>query len=158
MEMDDFRDGESGEAPPESHAAGHGLNIGGLFSGKKEASQQPQVDVDGIMRDVTRRLRVLEERMTTDRKNIQLAQQNFITSSKKTDGDIKNTYAELNEIKKELAGIKDQIGLVVGELKDTAKKEDVTVMEKYIELWEPLNFVTKREVEAMIRRILNEKK
>ena len=138
--------------------AQEGMNLGGLFSGKKPQPQQDQAEKDEVIRDVTRRLRVMEERMASDRKNIQLNQQNVLTASKKVNQEIKNMYTELNEIKKELTSFNDQLGLVMAALKNTTKKDDVKVLEKYIELWEPLNFVTKREVEALVRRIVNETK
>lgn len=137
--------------------AEEGLNFGGIFA-KKGAPTQNTEEANSVIRDVTRRLRVMEERMASDRKNIQLIQQNTVSANKSTSNDIKNMYTELSELKKELSALKDQMNLVVSGLTETAKKEDVKVLEKYIELWEPLNFVTKREVEAMVRRAINEVK
>ena len=138
--------------------AQQGLNLGGLFAGKKAEKPQAQGEISGVVRDVTRRLRVLEERMTTDRKNIQLNQQNVLNSGKKVTHELKTMYDEMNEIKKEITAINEQMTMIMSALKDTTKKEDVKVLEKYIELWEPLNFVTKREVDALVRRIINENK
>jgi hypothetical protein len=131
--------------------------FGGLFAQKKVAQQEDAIDLGSVMRDVTRRLRVMEERMATDRKNIQINQQNTLGANKKLNVELKSTDLEINELKKEINSIKEQMVLVVNELKETTKKEDVKTLEKYIELWEPLNFVTQREVESLIRRILNEK-
>jgi len=133
-------------------------SFGGLFTQKKAPDQQESFDLGNVMRDVTRRLRVLEERMASDRKNIQINQQNRLSQNQKVTINIKDLYGEISELKKEISVIKDQLTLVIGELKETTKKEDVKTLEKYIELWEPLNFVTKREVEMLIRRILNEQK
>lgn len=130
--------------------------MGGLFSNKKQESQQMQADSGEVIRDVTRRLRILEERINNDRKNFQLNQQNFISSDKKTSEEVKLIYGELSELKKEMTLMNDQLNLMTSALKDSAKKEDVKVIEKYIELWEPLNFVTRREVDALVRRILKE--
>ncbi|MBT4823609.1 hypothetical protein HN695_06250 [Candidatus Woesearchaeota archaeon] len=146
-----------GESPGGNAGGGFGSSIGGLFSQKKSPQQQVDLELGGVVRDVTRRLKVLEERLTTDRKNIQLNQQNVLAASKKVNVEIKNTYLEINELKKELSLIKEQIAMLMTALKETASKEDVKTMEKYVDLWEPLNFVTKREVESLIRRIINEK-
>lgn len=135
--------------------AEEGLNFGGIFA-KKGAPAQNTEEANSVIRDVTRRLRVMEERMASDRKNIQLTQQNTMSANKSTTSEIKNMYTELSELKKELTAIKDQMNLVVSGLTEAAKKEEVKVLEKYIELWEPLNFVTKREVEATVRRAINE--
>jgi len=138
--------------------AQQGLNLGGLFASKKPQPQEAQVDLNEVVRDVTRRLRVLEERMTTDRKNIQLNQQNVLTASKKVNNEVKAMYSEVNDLKKELSSINEQLNLVMSALKDTTKKEDVKVLEKYIELWEPVNFATRNDVEKIIDEKLGEKK
>ncbi len=127
------------------------------FSGmfKKQESRQDD-ELGMVIRDVTRRLRVLEERIATDRKNIQLNQQNVLTASKKVNQEIKTTFSDVNELRKEISELKDKLSLVSTALNETVKKEDVKVLEKYIELWEPLNFVTQKEVESLIRKIIYE--
>ncbi|MBI4448282.1 hypothetical protein HY643_04840, partial [Candidatus Woesearchaeota archaeon] len=39
-----------------------------------------------------------------------------------------------------------------------AKKENVKVLEKYINLWNPLNFVTREEAKRIAKEVLEEKK
>jgi len=43
------------------------------------------------------------------------------------------------------------------EIKETAKLEDVKVLENYVNLWNPIQFVTRQEVEKLIKRALVEK-
>ncbi len=33
----------------------------------------------------------------------------------------------------------------------------IKVLEKYVNMWEPLNFVTRKEVERIVREVLEEK-
>ena len=40
---------------------------------------------------------------------------------------------------------------------NTAKKEDVEVLQKYINLWEPVNFATRKEVEKLFSELKSEK-
>ena len=54
--------------------------------------------------------------------------------------------------------MKQKFDLIGSELSDTAKRQDVIVLEKYINLWEPLNFVTRNEVEKLINSIVESKK
>lgn len=39
----------------------------------------------------------------------------------------------------------------------TATKEEVHTLNKYINLWEPVNFVTQNEVEKIISRMLDDR-
>ena len=50
-----------------------------------------------------------------------------------------------------------KINLLIKEITLSAKKEDVAVIKKYIEFWQPLNFVTPTQVEKIVREILEEK-
>lgn len=82
----------------------------------------------------------------------------MLSSNKKFSGDIKSINDALHEIKKLIAEVNDHMRQVVEELKRGAKKEEVRVLQKYIEMWEPVNFVTRNEVEKIIREILDENK
>ena len=63
----------------------------------------------------------------------------------------------ISELSKNLMDIKEKIRLIVKELKLTAKSEDVKVVEKYLDLWEPVEFITRSEAKKMIERAIDEK-
>ena len=44
-----------------------------------------------------------------------------------------------------------KMDLVIKELKQTAGVEDVAVLKKYVEYWNPLNFVTQKDVERVVQ-------
>ncbi|MBS3124457.1 hypothetical protein J4437_07570 [Candidatus Woesearchaeota archaeon] len=44
-----------------------------------------------------------------------------------------------------------KMDLVIQELKQTAGKEEVTVLKKYLELWSPLNFVSQRDLDRALQ-------
>lgn len=131
---------------------------GGGFLDKKDQAAQNAGEVSTSIIDISRRLRVIEERYANLRKSIQLNEQNMLATNKRLETEIKTTNADVDEIKKEIANIKDEIMLIVKELRETAKKEEVAVLEKYINLWEPVNFVTQAEVEKIVKRIIEQNK
>ena len=47
--------------------------------------------------------------------------------------------------------------LIIKELRQTAGIEEMMTLKKYIEYWNPLNFVTQRDVERIVESKLNEK-
>lgn len=110
------------------------------------------------LNNIMRRLRVLEERQMNTRRNTQVTDQNMLEHHRKISADIKTINAEMIEIKKELFDVKTKIRMIIKELQECAKKEEVQVVKKYINLWQPMNFVTQDEVENIIREILEEKK
>lgn len=129
---------------------------------KKQPSQKIDaaigVDITTIanaVRDLNRRLRTLEERYTNLQTKAQITEQNMISRHKRFNIEVKTINADMTEQKKEIMEIKERILLMIRELKSSAKKEEVKVLQKYINLWEPLNFVTRNEVNEIIKEILS---
>ena len=56
------------------------------------------------------------------------------------------------ELKREQTQALQKIDLIIGELKRTAGVEEVATIKKYIDFWNPLNFVTQRDLERMVDR------
>ena len=46
----------------------------------------------------------------------------------------------------------------ISELKNAAKRDEVKVLEKYINIWNPVKFVTQNEVESIVKDMLNRHK
>lgn len=120
-----------------------------------------RVEVVTSVSDLSRRMRLLEERHTGLRKNVQVVEQNHLGDSKRFFTEVKTINTELSELHHELSEVKEELRLVITELRECAKREQVMVLEKYINLWEPVNFVTRHEVERIVEqsveRLLNDK-
>jgi hypothetical protein len=54
--------------------------------------------------------------------------------------------------------MKSKILMILKELQSGAKKEDIKVLQKYVDMWEPLNFVTRNEINEIIDEKLSERK
>lgn len=137
MPMDDMPE------PPKRHK--------GIFSGGNK--EQPPADMGGIAEDINtlgRRLRLVEESTVNIRNMLQITEENMIAKNKTFNTEIKALTSDVNEIRKEIHEIKDKITLVIRELQTAAKKEDVKVLEKYINLWNPVHFVTKGELDFVV--------
>ncbi len=129
--------------------------------GHKEALGPSVDNVNAISSElslVNRRVRVLEERYNNLRRKSQLTEQNMLATNKKSITDIKALTTEIDDIKKEVDIIKSTIRQVIDELKKTAKREEVKVLSKYINLWEPIKFVTHEEVEKIVKYIVADNK
>jgi hypothetical protein len=61
---------------------------------------------------------------------------------------------EMKELRKDLANVKNIVKHLTEEAGKFAKQSDVKVLEKYIKLWSPMNFVTEKQVQDMIRAAL----
>ncbi len=123
-----------------------------LFGGNQGRAQQQSADpgLSVLVKDIQRRIRVLEERYSSIRKNIQVNERNMLDINKRLMTELKTANMEIGEIKQDISNIKDEIQMIVKELKESVKKEEVAVLEKYIRLWEPLDFVTREEMEKYV--------
>jgi len=110
------------------------------------------------MNELGRRLRTLEGRYTDLQTKSQLMEQNMLGSHKRLLSEIKSTNLDIREVKKELQEIKERLLSLITELQSCAKKEEVKVLQKYIHLWEPMNFVTRNEIQEVVEEILRNKK
>jgi hypothetical protein len=106
---------------------------------------------------LSRRLRLLEEGFTNLRRFFQVTEENMIAKNKHFSAEIKTMSSDIIEIRKEIQEVRDKLMLVIRELQTVARKEEVKVLEKYINLWNPIKFVTQNEVEQIINEILEKK-
>ena len=134
-----------------------------IVIGKKPHHGGPQnpgqnQEVTNVTEDhssIGRRVKVLEERYTNLRSRFQLMEQNMLRKNKNIFTDIKTLNIEISEMKKELGEIKDNMLGLLKELEAFSKKEDVDMLRKYIDLWNPMNFVTKNDVEDIVSHAID---
>jgi len=100
--------------------------------------------------DVNERVRVLESKYDNLRDRMILVNENLVNEYKKLNEDIKVLDSELKDMKKDIFEIKEALRHVLSELQHFARKEHFQVLEKYINMWNPFNFVTEKEVLRLI--------
>jgi hypothetical protein len=136
-----------------ANAFGDGFNV----LNRPGDEQVDTGDVSGLVKDLMRRVRVLEERYSSIRKNIQVNEQNMLSINKSLMTEMRTINMEITDLKQSIHTIREELQLMVRELKETVKKDEIKVLEKYIQLWEPLNFVSHDEMERYISSRLENK-
>ena len=120
-------------------------------------TNQPENRQNGSSEGLTsidRRLKMMEERYTNLRSNLKVTEQNMLGKNKTFFGEIKSLNVEMTEMKKELDDVKDKIVSLIKELDSFAKKDSYDILKKYIDLWNPVSFVTKNDVENIVLEII----
>ena len=121
----------------------------GLFAAPR-AAPEADASYQNDSNILNTRLRVSEERYSDLRRKLQLIEQNLLAHQKKVVGEFKNVQADILEMKRSLRVIEDRVIMAIKELQLTARKEDVDVLKRYVEMWDPLRFVTQDQVEKLI--------
>jgi len=109
-----------------------------------------------ILTDLNSRLRTLESKYSLLGERLLVVNQNMIEEYKKLLREIKTLDTEIKEVKKEIFNLKDTIKHMVKEISAFARKEELKILEKYINLWDPMKFVTEEEVKAFIKEAIKE--
>ncbi len=114
-------------------------------------------DLIGELAAINRTIRTVEDKIDNLRRKVQVIEKNMLQSDKKLFTEMRTTESDLSELKHELEDFRDKMKLLVKEIKLTATKEELTVLQKYISFFEPMNFVTKRDVKREIEEALFER-
>lgn len=122
---------------------------------EKGIMQDLRSDREGVSESV-RGIRALEERYSNLIRRVQLSEQNTLSANRKAHSELVTINSEITDMKKQIAELGEKIALIARELQTLAKKEDVDVLKKYLNLWEPVSFVTQGEVERIVKRVLDE--
>ena len=127
------------------------------MAGKHDAAFT-QEDISSDIVNLSRRVRILEERNTNMQNRMEIIEQNMLSRHKHVTTELKTMLFELSELNKEVNELKNKMLLFVKELQMTAKKEEIGILKKYIDLWEPVNFVTHGEVEDLVQQAVQKQK
>jgi len=129
----------------------------GFFSSKQEPSGP---DVSGMtqqLNSMAARIRVVEQRNSELRKKILLIEQNMLSNHKRAMEEIKHLRDDMSETKRSIQTVEDRIITIIKELRLMATKEQVDVMKRYLDLWNPVKFVPASQIEQIIDEKLAQK-
>ena len=128
------------------------------FLGKKSAiDAEVQEKIGENIASLNRRLKIMEERVDSLREHLNLVGQSIINKHKESIKEIRDLEADIRNLRANVTKVNQLTERIIKRLGLFATKENLKVLERYINLWKPLDYVTKEEVENIIHRLLKEK-
>ena len=100
---------------------------------------------------------MLEDRNANLTRREQLTDQNLIEGTKKIHAEMRSHTDELQELRQKLHEIEEKIGLIIREFQNVPRKEDMKVLEKYVTLWNPMDFITRTQVERIVAELMEKR-
>lgn len=97
------------------------------------------------------RLSVIEERMANLRRKSQVTEQSLIEYEHETRADLKAFVQSVTDLARKVEEVKQRIDGIAGELNSVVRKPQFTVLERYMDLWQPMDFVTRDEAKLLIQ-------
>lgn len=119
-------------------------------------NQIPASEGEEIIFDLNSRTRVLEGKYNLLRDRVLVINQNMIEEYKKILAEVKEINTDIKNVQEEIFKLKETIKHLIKELSLFAKKEDVHALEKYINIWDPMKFVTEKDVDRIIEERLKQ--
>ena len=99
-------------------------------------------------------IKALEGKVNNLLREVDLIKNDFTKKSGDLKKDLKALNNDFMEYQHEQQKTSEKMDLIIKELRQTAGSEEVQVIKRYIELWNPLNFVTQRDLERMVENKL----
>jgi len=123
-------------------------------------TKEPAIGFAEVAKEVNnieRAIKVLEDRVYNLREKEKIDSENVLDTNKKVFGEIRVINSDLLDVKRDVEDIKTKLRLIISDLRVSAKKEEIDQLKKYLDLWEPLNFITRGEVEKIVGSIIEDK-
>ena len=95
-------------------------------------------------------VKALETKVNNLVREMDVLKNDFIKKNNSLKKDLKTLNDELVEIKRHQEQTLQKMDLIIKELKKTAGVEELAVLRKYVDFWNPMNFVTQRDLERAI--------
>jgi hypothetical protein len=124
-----------------------------LFNMAPQSNSNPyQNSVQSEMVNVVSRLRLLEERHTNLQRKMHLIEEHYLSSAKEYKTEMKVMQSELLEMKRSVHEFAEVLERLTKSLEDFATREDVRLIDKYVSLLDPTNFISRAQLEGEVRR------
>lgn len=95
-------------------------------------------------------LKALESKVNNLNRELSVLKEGLLKKNIDLRKDIKTLNDELLELRRGHETTLQKMDLMIKELKQTAGVEDVMVIKKYMEYWNPLNFVTQGDLQRAV--------
>lgn len=148
--------GLPGQKPQGQAAKPHHQSMISFGSPKKHEPSPEIVHMTSQVGELGRRIRILEDRYSNLRRKTQITDQNMLIIQKKINREIKTIDNQLIEVQKEISQLDEKMKQILREIQNFAKSDDIKVLKRYLDFWQPVGFITKSEAENLVRDIIEE--
>ncbi len=100
----------------------------------------------------------LESKINNLLREVDILKNDFINRANKLNKDFKTLNEDMVELRHEQEKMDQKMVLIIKELKQTAGMEELMTLKKYVEFWNPLNFVTQKDLEKAVESRLEVQK
>lgn len=115
---------------------------------KQGAQPKPVADQTGVL---ATRVKLAEGRYVNLQKRNRLTEEALLAFEKDARTQLRVLTQQVVELRRKVGDINQKMDAMVGELNSVVQKQELVVVERYLDLWQPMQFVTREEARRMIR-------
>lgn len=104
------------------------------------------------LNDVNTRLKLVEQRVNQNKERLRVFDDQIIENKKDVNRLVEEINNNIMDLRKSIKNMDDTIQHIIKELELTAKKQDINVIEKYVDMMDPTRYVTKEELKEMLKK------
>ena len=128
-----------------------GMNPSGIGQNPKIMNTALLVPLGEQVTGLATRLKLAEERYTNLSKRNQLTESSLLDFERDIRAELKTLSKQLSDLRRKIGEINTKLDAVNGELGVVVRKHEFSVLERYLDMWQPLQFVTREEAARLIR-------
>lgn len=126
-------------------------SISASSSGTSFPTHNPEFQaLHKTMSEISSGLRILEDRYYNLRKKVQLTDQSLLETQRNFFKEKRLMDDELMELKTRVQNLSEQLEVMRMDIGDAVKQKDFRVLEKYLDFWDPMIFITRKEAGEII--------
>jgi chromosome segregation ATPase len=103
------------------------------------------------IKEMTQALRVLEGRHNNIRKKSQVIEQNMLSNYSKYGEKLVKLTSDIGELKKAMNKVEENLNLILNNIDGYAKQQDVKVIERYLQYWNPLDYARREDIPTLAK-------
>ncbi|MEM1535120.1 MAG: hypothetical protein QXE64_00650 [Candidatus Pacearchaeota archaeon] len=116
--------------------------------------KEQRTDIESFLTQLMQRINEIEERENTNKNKIDMLSSSMLERGKRTDESIRLIREELRKLAESIEKISQRVDYIIAEMPNLARKEDLSSIERFIALWQPLQFATLEDVDRAIARAI----
>jgi len=106
--------------------------------------------------DLSSRVKLIEERIDNLRTHLDLVDSSLVEKHKSLVSNMRDFEDSMRSVRADMDMLKELAERLAKRMEAFASKEELKIIERYVSLWQPMNFVTRAEVKAAVQNILKE--
>ncbi len=114
-------------------------------------------EISGLVNDFNTKVRDMEERHNLLKEKLLVASQSFLKQEEKNGKEMMVMKEEMRDMRMELDRLREMMQHLIRDTSEFARREDLAVFEKYMQIWDPLKMVREDDVKRLIEERLNKK-